>query len=486
MLLKSNIRYLFIWNIGKWQPAIIHSFYYLLHKNSTHFQVRKLQKKLRDEDGSVVMMSVWMLSFDEWLEWADYSPMLWKYNNGNMNNKPTGNVLFWSSPDLHCEVIAGQQLDTSCRGELCPVSSRCPVLVTLVLGSKNPRDATEETLTIQRSDGTNMKLDRRMPLGESCLSQEASLVTFGSESSMNSRHSAEQRCLPWYRRLPLSSLHLTRNSLVTSACNQLQCSDHGRQRIFLLRLRWDKCNVRLNLGQPGLRHSLSNPDKSCQQPDDWHKDSYEWHQKFFQKTRKDAKDAGALCNHNGASTVKVFQSATTKQENMTRTIGPRPDTRGSELSVDGRFSVTVVSDCREYTCTVPSWRANKIGPGTEPRLPGLSCDLRLAETTWLTGAMRWQWWQSRWSWAAEWRWWRCCCQWSPVTPDRTPGRGWAWRRRPWRRSRAWWAAPCPCPATWPATPPGTRWSSCSGSGRTRWRLSTVWTAEVRTLICIIG
>ena len=91
---------------------------YLLHKNSTHFQVRKLQKKLRDEDGSVVMMSVWMLSFDEWLEWADYSPMLWKYNNGNMNNKPAGNVLFWSSPDLHCEVIAGQQLDTSCQGEL--------------------------------------------------------------------------------------------------------------------------------------------------------------------------------------------------------------------------------------------------------------------------------------------------------------------------------------------------------------------------------
>ena len=64
------------------------------------------------------------------------------------------------------------------------VSSRCPVLATLVLGSNNPRDATEETLTIQRSDGTNMKLDRRMPLGESCLSQEASLVTFRSESIM--------------------------------------------------------------------------------------------------------------------------------------------------------------------------------------------------------------------------------------------------------------------------------------------------------------
>ena len=117
---------------------------YLLHKNSTHFQVRKLQKKLRDEDGSVVMMSVWMLSFDEWLEWADYSPMLWKYNNGNMNNKPAGNVLFWSSPDLHCEVIAGQQLDTSCQGELCPVlSSRCPVLATFVLRSNNLRDATK-------------------------------------------------------------------------------------------------------------------------------------------------------------------------------------------------------------------------------------------------------------------------------------------------------------------------------------------------------
>ena len=140
----------------------------------------------------------------------------------------------------------------------------------------------------------------------------------------------------------VSSLHLTRNSLVTSACNQLQCSDHGTQKIFLLRLRWDKCNVRLNLGQPGLRHSLSNPDKSCQQPDDWHKDSYEWHQKFFQKTRKDAKDAGALCNHNGASTVKVFQSATTKQENMTRTIGPRPDTHSGIRIIRWR---TVFCDC---------------------------------------------------------------------------------------------------------------------------------------------
>lgn len=68
---------------------------WIFHKNLTHFTVRKLQKKLRDEDGSVVMMSVWMLSFDEWLEWADYSPMLWKYNNGNMNNKPG---MFYSDP----------------------------------------------------------------------------------------------------------------------------------------------------------------------------------------------------------------------------------------------------------------------------------------------------------------------------------------------------------------------------------------------------
>ena len=37
--------------------------------------------------------------------------------------------------------------------------------------------------TIQ-SVGTNLKLDKRMPLGESCLSQEASLVTFRSESIM--------------------------------------------------------------------------------------------------------------------------------------------------------------------------------------------------------------------------------------------------------------------------------------------------------------
>ena len=71
-----------------------------------------------------------------------------------------------------------------------------------------------------------------------------------------------------------------------------------------------------------------------------------------------------------------------------RRILPGQSDRGRTLG-DQNYPLTdgflrllcVVSDCREYTCTVPSWRANKIGPGTEPRLPGLSCDLRLAETT---------------------------------------------------------------------------------------------------------
>ena len=139
---------------------------------------------------------IWGMRMEVWL-WCRCECWVWWMAQVSANvmeiqqweyEQLTGNVLFWSSPDLYCEVIAGQQLDTSCResGALCPVSSLLQVPPSHwqhFPRSNKLKDATKETLTIQSDGTTNMKLDRRMPLG--CLPQEAaSLVTFRSESIM--------------------------------------------------------------------------------------------------------------------------------------------------------------------------------------------------------------------------------------------------------------------------------------------------------------
>ena len=170
----------------KWQAATIHSFIFLIF--SQKFNTFYSQETTKEIEGWG-----WKCGYDvgvnvEFWWMARVSRLLtnvmeiqqWEYE------QQTGNVLFWSSPDLHCEVIAGQQLDTSCRERAgrcvqCPpgaFSSR----VTFFPRSNKLRDATKETLTIPSDGTTNMKVDRRMPL--SCLSQEASLVTFRSESIM--------------------------------------------------------------------------------------------------------------------------------------------------------------------------------------------------------------------------------------------------------------------------------------------------------------
>ena len=150
-----------------------------------------------------------MLSFDEWLERTDYSPMLWKYNNA---------IGIWTTNrECFILILSRSPLWSDCRTTIGHFLSRereravsCVSCVLYPPGASRDGTKYQNKVNIQK-DGTKMRPDRRMPVQATCLTE--ALVTFRSESIMNSRHSAEQRYLPWYRRLPLSSHYLIPNSL---------------------------------------------------------------------------------------------------------------------------------------------------------------------------------------------------------------------------------------------------------------------------------